>query len=165
MTPKPKRAPGLDTGLNAGLLRPSGAILAAHVALCAAIDREAVTGTGLDPTTLDLLVRLGLAPDRRLRAVDLCCQLQLSPSHISRMLDRAETAGLVIREPDPDDRRAKSAVITEEGHAVVTYFAPRLHDVLNRAVHNVLEPDEIEALVGYLERIAAAAKGCATDAD
>ncbi|MEL7210142.1 MAG: hypothetical protein AAGK32_18255, partial [Actinomycetota bacterium] len=81
--------------LDAALLRPSGALLATQIALSEAIRAGAVEGTGHDATTLDLLVRLDLAPDQRLRAVDLCRQLRLSPSHISRMLDRAEDAELV----------------------------------------------------------------------
>jgi DNA-binding MarR family transcriptional regulator len=151
--------------LEPELLRPSGALLATQIALSAAIDREAVAGTDHDPTTLDLLVRLELEPDHRLRAVELSRQLQLSPSHISRMLDRAESAGLVSRQPDPGDRRAKVVAITAAGRGVVDEFAPRLHQVLARAIHQALTPDEIDMLVGYLERIETAATTRPTNDD
>ena len=152
-----------DTGsLDTNLLRPSGALLAAQIALGGAIEREAVAGGPHDSTTLDLLIRLSLAPGHRLRAVELCGRLQLSPSHVSRMLDRAEASGLVAREPDVDDRRAKSVRITAAGLAAVSDFAPRLHAVLTDVIHDTLVPAEIETLIASLERIAAAASGCCT---
>ena len=117
-----------------------------------------MAGTGHDPTTVDLLVRLELAPEHQLRAVELCRQLQLSPSHISRMLDRAEAAGLVVRGPDPRDRRANLVSITEQGHLVVDQFAPQLTAVLNRVIFDQFSPEEIDVMVEYLGRIEAAAR-------
>lgn len=144
--------------LDPDLLRPSSALLSAWSALAAAIDHHAVTGTGQDPTTVDLLLRLELSSERRLRAVELCRALQLSPSHVSRTLDRAEAAGLVARRPDPGDRRASLVAITETGRAVVEHFGPRLSALLNRVIFDSLSPDEIEALVTYLGRIEVAAR-------
>ncbi len=147
--------------LDPEALRPSAALLAAQIALGAAIDRHAVAATDHDSTTLDLLVRLSLATDGALRAAELCRQLQLSPSHISRMVDRAEEARLVERRPDPSDRRAKEVVLTDAGRLVVADFAPRLHDVLDRSIHQVLSPEEIDRLIGDLDRIRVAADACA----
>ncbi len=149
--------------LEPDLLRPSAALLATQIALGAAIERDAVAGSDLDATTLDLLVRLSLAPDQRLRAAELCRQLQLSPSHVSRMVDRAELADLVEREPDPDDRRAKRVVLTDLGREEVDAFAPRLHTVLDRSIHRVLDRSEIEVLIDLLDRITAAADASLDD--
>ena len=135
-------------------------MLAAQIALSAVINRHAVTATGHDPTTVDLLVRLELAPERRLRAVELCRQLQLSPSHISRMLDRAEAAGLVARGPDPSDRRANLVSISDSGRAVVKDFSPRLLTVLKQVIFDTLSPEEIDTFVDQLGRIEAAARNC-----
>jgi DNA-binding MarR family transcriptional regulator len=146
--------------LDAAVLRPSGAMLATQIALGGALEREAIDGTGHDPTTLDLLVRLELAPDRRLRAVELCEQLQLSASHISRTLDRAEASGLIERAPDPEDRRAKTVRLTGAGREVVDDFAPRLHAVLDKCIHQVLDRDEVDVLVSLLHRIGSAAQSC-----
>jgi len=147
-------------GLDSATLRPTGALLAAQIAISAAIDREAVEPMDYDATTLDLLVRLDLAPSHRLRAVELCRQLQLSPSHISRMIDRAERLDLVRRGADPNDRRAKSVGLTDRGHEVVAAFAPRLHAIIDEIVHQTLSPDEVDTLVGYLERLEDAAAQC-----
>ncbi|MEM9135088.1 MAG: MarR family winged helix-turn-helix transcriptional regulator [Actinomycetota bacterium] len=145
------------TKLDPALLRPSGALLGAHIAVAAAIDEHAVAVTGHDPTTLDLLTRLALTEGNQLRAVELCRQLRLSPSHVSRMLDRAEAAGLVRREPDPDDRRAHQIAVTPHGWEVIDQFAPLLTAVLKEVVHGALAEDEIETLVALLGKIEQAA--------
>ena len=142
-----------DMHLDSETLRPSGALLAAQIALAAAIERDAVSRSGHDATTLDLLVRLDLAPGRALRAVELCDQLLLSASHVSRMLDRAEEASLVQRRPDPDDRRANQVVLTEEGLEVVSAFAPDLQATLDRVFRQNFDPGELDMLVDLLERV------------
>jgi DNA-binding MarR family transcriptional regulator len=144
--------------LDAELLRPSGAMLAAQIALGAVIERDAMAGIEIDQTVLDLLVRIDLAPAKRLRAVDICRQLQMSASHISRVIDRAESEGLVERSPDPADRRASLVSITASGRAVVAKFAPRLHAVLDHVIFDVLDSDEINTLVELLQRIEQAAR-------
>lgn len=145
---------------DAHLLRPSGALLGAQLALGSAIERCAMDGLDHDPTTVDLLLRLYLEPENRLRAVDLCQQLVKSPSHISRILDRAEQAGLVSRSPDPGDRRASLVTLTDDGRAVVERFGPRLTAVLDHTIHRTLDPEEIDTLVELLERIEVAARSC-----
>lgn len=143
--------------VDATMLRASGAILSAQIALGRLIDREAVAPTGHDPTVVDLLVRLDQAPDSRLRAIELSRQLSMSPGHVSRMLDRAEAAGLIAREPDPRDRRASQVALTSDGRSVLVEFAPRLEAVINRVVNQNLNPSETAALIDALGRIEAAA--------
>ena len=151
--------------LDTEVLRPSGTLLAAQIALSAAIDRCAVERIGQDPTVVDLLVRLDLAPKRQLRAVDICRQLMLSPSHISRVIDKAEAAGLVQRGPDPSDRRASLITLSTEGKKIVADFAPRLHAVLDMTIFDVLSATEISTLTDLLERIETASRECVHTAD
>jgi DNA-binding MarR family transcriptional regulator len=150
--------------LDPEILRPSGALLAAQIALGGAIDDGVVEASGTDATTADLLVRLHLAPDNSLRAVELCRQLMMSPSHISRRIDRAEAEGLVRREPDPDDRRARLVVLTDAGRDVVSRLAPLLTHVLRHSIFDTLDADEIDTLVELLGRIEAGARNCVADA-
>ncbi len=142
--------------LDPAILRPSGAILGTQLGLAAEIESEAVPVTGLDPTILDLLVRLDLSPDRQARATHLCSELNLSAAHMSRTIDRAESDGLIERRTDPTDRRARIVTLTPAGDDVLGRFAPALHGVLRRVVHDVLTPQEIDVLVGLLERIRSA---------
>jgi DNA-binding MarR family transcriptional regulator len=45
----------------------------------------------------------------------LAREVVLSPTAMSRFVDRVEKEGYVRREPDPDDRRALQIVITDAG--------------------------------------------------
>jgi CTP-dependent riboflavin kinase len=53
------------------------------------------------------------APERRLRMNELAQEAVLSRTGLVRLIDRIEAAGLVRREPVPEDRRGAYATITE----------------------------------------------------
>lgn len=123
-----------------------------------ALATHAVADAGLDATTLDLLLRLRFSSERYMRGVDLCDQLHKSPSHISRLIDRAEASGLVVRGPDPEDRRAHLISATPAGEAAIDNYLPYLEAVLQRVIFDTLSDDEIETLIDLLSRIARAAR-------
>ncbi|MGI9584943.1 MAG: MarR family winged helix-turn-helix transcriptional regulator [Acidimicrobiia bacterium] len=133
--------------------RPSGALLQAETTLAQAIELHAVASTGVNATTVDLLVRLHLSPGQRLRGVDLCRQLLKSPGYVSRLIDQAEEDGLVAREPDPTDRRAQQITLTAGGEEILDTFVPNAIDVLQETIYTALEPEEIETLIDLLVRL------------
>ena len=139
------------------MLRPSGLILETENVLGRAIDLLAVARTSHSPTTLDLLVRLSLSPNRQLRGVDLCRQLLKSPGYVSRLIDQAESDGLVVRRVDPDDRRAQQITLTKAGEDALDEVLPHVLEVLDQTVYAALEETEIETLVDLLSRIAVSA--------
>lgn len=140
------------------MLRPSAWLMRAASDAGHALATHAVADTGLDATTLDLLLRLRVAPDGELRGVDLCDQLHKSPSHVSRVVDRAEAAGLVVRGPDPADRRAHLITATGEGESAIDGYLPHLEEVLQRVMFETLSGNEIETLIDLLARISEAAR-------
>ena len=135
------------------MFRPSGALLEAQTALGRAIERYAVEPTGHKPATIDLLVRLSLASDRTLRAVDICRSLLMSAGYVSRLVDHAESEGLVERVADPNDRRAQLITLTEAGAAIIDAFAPAATDVLDQTIYDELSDDEVATLVDLLGRV------------
>ncbi len=139
------------------LLRPSGWLLRAATDVGHVIKANALKSSSVDSTTLDLLLRLRFAPGNRMRGVDLCNQLHKSPSHLSRVLDRAEAFDLVTRSPDPSDRRAHLIAATPKGEAAVDEYLPHLETVLERVVFSTLTTDEIDTLVELLSRLSRAA--------
>ncbi len=145
--------------LSPRTLRTTGALLTTQIAVSRLIETEAVEPTGYDPTVLDLLVRLDQAPNGQQRAVDLSQRLLMSPSHISRMIDRAEEKSLVKREPDPSDRRATLVTLMPQGREVLRDFAPRLTQIIRRIVNNTMTASETDTLVELLGRIEKAALG------
>lgn len=143
-------------------LAPTAALLGAHIAVSAVLDAS-VAGTGHDQRTLDLLVRLALGPEEGERAVNISEQLMVSPSHLSRVIDRVEAAGLITRTPDPSDRRANLLVLTPAGIDVLDQIAPRLAATLDRVVHDTLTASEIETLVDLLGKLETAARATPLD--
>ena len=69
-------------------------------------------------TWYDVLWELEKAEDGRLRMHELAQQVVITRSNLSRLLDRLESAGLITREPCPDDRRGAFAVISAAGRAM-----------------------------------------------
>lgn len=145
--------------LSPETLQTSGALLTAHTALSRSIQCDVVDPAGHDATVIDLLVRLDQAAGGRLRAVDLSRELLMSPSHISRVIDRAEHAGLVSRLADPTDRRASQVELTHEGREVLIDLAPRFEAVIDRVIDQTLTQDEAATLRNFLGRITRAAHG------
>jgi DNA-binding MarR family transcriptional regulator len=80
------------------------------------------------------LVTLVGRPQRRLRMSALGARRMLTPSGITRAVMRLEERGLVRREPDPEDRRASFAVLTDKGLAALRR-AQRVHHAAVRELY------------------------------
>ncbi len=88
----------------------------------------------------DILLTLKEAPEYRLRLSEVAEKVLLSRSNLTRLVDRLEKAGLLRREPCPNDRRGTFAVITEAGleiqqqmwivyaEGIAEYFACHIDD-------------------------------------
>ena len=100
------------------------AFLNAHAHVTRAIGRDLAAAGLPDLGWYDLLWTLYRAPGRRLRVNELARDVVLSATAMSRFVDRAEAAGVVRREPDPDDRRALQVTITDEGVALLRRMWP-----------------------------------------
>ncbi|WP_426225348.1 MarR family winged helix-turn-helix transcriptional regulator [Pseudarthrobacter sp. DSP2-3-2b1] len=66
----------------------------------------------------DVLFTLSRCPSGWLRLNELNDHVLLSQSSLSRLVERLEKRGLVVRMPAPDDRRGVLLKLTEEGAAV-----------------------------------------------
>lgn len=87
-----------------------------------------------------------------LRSIDLAVSFGYAPRTVTEAIDGLERDGLVRRDPDPEDRRAKRISLTPAGEkAVESAEASRLHYM--ETVFGVLsaeECDEIVRVVGKL---------------
>ncbi len=77
---------------------------------------------------------------------------------MSRSLDRAESAGLVLRQADPYDRRAQQVTLTKKGEQTVQAFTPHLLEVLDQTVYGVLTDEYVETFVELLGRVSSSAR-------
>ena len=98
--------------------------LNAHAHITRRIDRDLADAGLPDLSWYDLLWALRRQPDQRLRVNQLAREVVLSPTAMSRFVDRAEKAGIVRREPHPEDRRALHVVLTDEGHDLLRRMWP-----------------------------------------
>jgi DNA-binding MarR family transcriptional regulator len=89
--------------------------LNAHALVTRRINRDLAEAGLPDLRWYDLLWALRRQPEHRLRVNELAREVVLSPTAMSRFVDRAEAAGVVRREPDPADRRASLVVLTDAG--------------------------------------------------
>ena len=89
--------------------------LRAHSRLTAELDEELRERHGFALGDFDVLAQLAEAPRGRLRMCDLAAAVVLSPSGLSRRVDRLERAGLVTRERAERDARSIETRLTPAG--------------------------------------------------
>jgi DNA-binding MarR family transcriptional regulator len=93
--------------------------LKVHATVIDRIDHGLVAAERLPLLAYDVLIELYGAPDRRLRMHELAERVVLSRSGLTRLVDRLEAEGLLIRDRCGTDRRGAYAVITEQGIAAL----------------------------------------------
>ncbi len=97
--------------------------LEAHAALTGVLEQELEVQRGLALTWYDVLVQLQEAGGR-LRMQELAERVLLHKSSLTRVVDRMEGAGLVVRVADIADGRSRYAVLTSEGRQTLRAAAP-----------------------------------------
>jgi len=100
-----------------------------------------------------ILLPLAEADGQRLRMNELAERSHLTPSGLTRRVDRLEADGLVRRVSCPADRRGSHAELTPLGAATVRRSIDHLGSVLERHVASRLSPAETAALTALLERL------------
>jgi DNA-binding MarR family transcriptional regulator len=147
-----QQRPDLDTSL----LRISARI----VRLSRYLDREAadhLTPWDLSEGEHNVLAALRRSgPPYELTPTQLYRSLLISSGAMTNRLDRLEAAGLLVRTPDPDDRRRTRVGLTERGREVIDAAIDRhvmaLDEVFAGLTHE--DADQLEALLrGILSRL------------
>lgn len=104
----------------------------------------------LTPSQYAVLLLLDSHEGSRLTTVS--DRLLLARSTITRIVDQLESAGLVRRESDPDDRRAQRVILTLEGEAR-RKAAQKSHDQSVERRLMTLDHEEHEQLVSLLGKL------------
>jgi DNA-binding MarR family transcriptional regulator len=131
------------------------ALLRVHAAVVPKLERE-LASVGLPLSWYDALLVLNAAPGRKLRMTELGAQVVLSRERVSRVVGELERAGLVRREPNPDDGRSSFAVLTREGRGRLRGAAPTYLAAIERHYASHLSDQEIRVLTRALGRVLAA---------
>jgi DNA-binding MarR family transcriptional regulator len=127
--------------------------LRAHAALVATLEDELQRERGLSLTDYEVLLFLSRAPEGAMRMQELAHSVLLSKSGVTRLVDRLERKGFVMRGACPGDRRGTMAVITPEGRREFEAAAPVHLSGVERHFAAHLEDDEVEVLRAALTRL------------
>jgi DNA-binding MarR family transcriptional regulator len=89
--------------------------IAAHSAVTRELEAQLMGAHGLTLSDYDVLVQLALAPERKLRNIELANAVVLTRSGVTRLVDGLERDGLVARASCPGDKRGTLVALTDEG--------------------------------------------------
>lgn len=129
-------------------------IVRAHQILLARID-EQLRDLHLTFARYELLMLLHFSRAGSLPLGVVGARLQVHPTSVTSAVDRLERQGLVSRVAHPDDRRAKLAVLTEEGRALALVATDRLNGTV--FADPGLNPSGVTRLLGLLDGLRAGA--------
>jgi DNA-binding MarR family transcriptional regulator len=88
------------------------------------------------------------------RSTDIAATLGFAPRTVTEAIDGLERDKLVVREPDPRDRRAKIVSITETGRAVISAALEPKERVV-KAIFDILDEGQKAQLGEILECLSA----------
>jgi len=110
---------------------------------------------GLSGSVFEVLLRLARSPGQRLRMSDLAAQSTLTNSGLTRLVDRLEASGHVVREPCETDRRGSYACLTALGSDALEAVLPAHIETVDRVFTSILDPEELAALLLILRKLRA----------
>lgn len=115
-------------------------------------ENDVLKAYGLTHTQYNVLRILRGAGRRGLCGRDVAERLVSHVPDVSRLLDRMEEAGVIVRARDPDDRRHVTARITPTGRKLLVDATPEL-ERLGRARTARLSPADVAGLIRVLAAI------------
>lgn len=139
-------------GLDDPVLTALGLLVETSSGLLAAVAPE-LESFGFSTSAFEVVLRLARSPGHRQRMSELTAQCALTSSGLTRLVDRLERVGLVRREPCPSDRRGFYAVVTVEGLEQLSKALPAHQATIRRCYTDLLEPEELEVLLGALRKV------------
>lgn len=147
-------AGSIDPRFDDDRLTAMGLFVETYTAIMETVESE-LAGGGLTGSAFEVMIRLCRSPDQRLRMTELAAQSTLTNSGLTRVVDRLERDGLVVREPCAHDRRGFWAVATPLGLEHMASLLPDHLSTIGWAFTDVLDPDELDRFLTALRRIRA----------
>jgi len=130
-----------------------GHLVGAHATLTRRLSALLEQEHGLTMSEYEVLFLLSRQEDHSMRRIDLSREVRLSPSGITRMLDRLEVTGLVEKGACAKDARVTYAVLTDTGMQKLRDCSPVHQAEIERVLGERLSDDEVETLGMLLERL------------
>ncbi|RVQ23315.1 MarR family winged helix-turn-helix transcriptional regulator [Sinorhizobium meliloti] len=86
------------------------------------------------------------------RSTDIACALNFAPRTVTEAIDGLERDRLVMRKPDPEDRRAKIVSITKTGRAVLQ-AAEHPRKQLIEEIFSALDDEQLDQLYDIVSKL------------
>ena len=145
-------------------LTTMGLFIEAHAGLTRELERRLERDAGLPVQWFEVLLRLARTPGGQLRMTDLAAQTVLTPSGLTRVVDKLEHGGLVRRQSCASDRRGSYATLTPKGRRRVEAAVPMHLAHIDEVLGGALSPADLDALADLMRRLRAAVNPAAADA-
>jgi DNA-binding MarR family transcriptional regulator len=139
--------------LNEIELRAWQALLHAHHDVIRSLEAELHREHGLSLADYDVLLRLARAPDNALRMTELAERVMLSPSGLTRAVDRLVDEGLVQRYRFEGDGRVMLARSTDKGRRLIRHAARTHLRGIREHFTGRLSEAQLRSIASALERI------------
>jgi DNA-binding MarR family transcriptional regulator len=132
------------------------ALIRAHSKIVRILEAELDLEQGLSLPAYEVLAHLSEAPGRRLRMSDLATCAVLTPSGLTRLIDKMAADGLVERSRCGNDARVVYAVLTDAGaKRLRSAYPTHLRGVREHFVDH-LTPEQLDAISDALGSFLAA---------
>ncbi len=130
-----------------------GLLMESAAGLRRAIQRRTEAEDSLSPQSFDVLIRLARTPGSELRMSELAAQTSLTPSGLTRSVDRLQDQGLVVRRVCPEDRRGAFAVLTPAGRELMDRAIPEHLTHIGEVLSSLFTAEEEATLAMLLRRL------------
>jgi len=140
-----------------------GNLIGAHAVLVRELSASLVARHGLTVNDYGTLLLLSRAGEEGMRRIDLANELNLSPSGITRLLDRLEDQGLVGKGECKSDARVSYAILTDAGLGKLREASPGHIEDIEQRMSAVLSADEMKTLAELLGRLTDTDDSCTPD--
>lgn len=128
-------------------------MLRAHALISRRIQADLLACHDLAIGSYDVLMHLGEAPGGRLRMNDLADRVLLSRSGLTRLVDRLERDGLVVRQSCASDARGLFAALTSAGRARLAEAAPTYQQGVRDYVLSRLDESDLHTFLHILDKL------------
>ena len=146
-------APQTSVNLTETELAAWRGLLRVHTALVKALDAELSAAHDLPLSSYEVLITLESAPDRKRRMAELADSVLLSRSGMTRLVDRLEKEGLLVRDTCTDDGRGCFAVLTDKGAELLERARPTHLEGVRQRFLTHFSQDELRMFAGAWERV------------
>jgi DNA-binding MarR family transcriptional regulator len=119
----------------------------------AKIEERLRARTDLSWPEFELLMRLQVSSTRRLQMSEIAAQLVGSPSGTTRIADRLEKDGLIVRETPRENRRIVRVQLTDRGRTVLAKADKTFRVILQETFGNHLTDNAVSELRSSLRKL------------